>query len=80
MPSILHVLNKYDLSQGGPPRAVNNIFLALKKSGIKTYIISTLKKNPNYKKDIFCGQNTLDRFSLPNLRLILHLKKKNTRV
>jgi len=76
MLSILHVLNKYDLSQGGPPRAVNNIFSALKKSGIKTYIISTLKKNSNYKKDIFFGQNILNRFSLPNLKLILHLKKK----
>ena len=29
--SVLHILNKYDLSQGGPPRAVFNILKGLKK-------------------------------------------------
>ena len=74
--SVLHILNKYDLSEGGPPRSIYNLLVGLKKRGIKTYLISTSKNNLKKNNLIFLGKNFLDRFSLPNLSLIFHLKKK----
>ena len=47
--SVLHILNKYDLSEGGPPRSIYNLLVGLKKR-IKTYLISTSKNN--FKKII----------------------------
>ena len=74
--SVLHILNKYDLSEGGPPRSIYNLLVGLKKRGIKTYLISTSKNNLKKNNLVFLGKNFLDRFSLPNLSLIFHLKKK----
>ena len=76
MLSILHILNKYDLTQGGPPRAVNNIFSILKKKKIKTYLISTLNNNSHKTKNKYIGRNIIKRFSVPDLNFILHLRKK----
>tara|TARA_B100000787_G_C16196035_1_gene300917 strand:- start:1010 stop:2125 length:1116 start_codon:yes stop_codon:yes gene_type:complete len=76
MLSILHILNKYDLTQGGPPRAVNNIFSILKKKKIKTYLISTLNNNSHQTKNKYIGRNIIKRFSVPDLNFILHLRKK----
>ncbi len=75
--SVLHILNKYDLSQGGPPRAVFNILKGLKKKGIKTQLIST-SENHILKKNnlIYLGNNLIKRFSFPSISLIIYLKKK----
>ena len=75
--SVLHILNKYDLSQGGPPRAVFNILKGLKKKGIKTQLIST-SENHILKKNnlIYLGNNLIKRFSFPSISLIIYIKKK----
>ena len=75
--SVLHIVNKFDLAQGGPPRSIINIINALKKKKYKTYLISTSKsKKFRNSKSFYFGNNLIDRFSFPNLSLILHLRKK----
>lgn len=76
MISVLHVLNKFDLSEGGPPRSVYNLILGLNKLNIKTYLISSSKKKKYFNNQMYIGNNLIDRFSIPSLQLINELKNK----
>lgn len=75
--SVLHIINKFDLSQGGPPRSIYNIVKGLKSKGFKTHLISTGRtKIVEDKKTFYIGDNLIDRYSLPSLSLIIYLRKK----
>lgn len=75
--SVLHIINKFDLSQGGPPRSINNIIKGLKSKGLKTHLISSGKRKIiRDKKTFFIGDNLIERFSFPSLSLIIYLRKK----
>lgn len=77
MYSVLHIINKFDLSQGGPPRSINNIIKGLKSKGVKTLLISSGKRKIiRDKKTFHIGNNLIERFSFPNLSLIIYLRKK----
>jgi glycosyltransferase involved in cell wall biosynthesis len=74
--SVLHILNKSDLSQGGPPRAVLNLINSQNQCGINSYLISTCKNYPLLKgKKIIIGRHIINRFSIPNLKLIFQTIK-----
>lgn len=76
MISVLHILNKFDFSEGGPPRSVYNLIISLNKLNVKTYLISSSKKKKYFNNQMYIGKNFIDRFSIPNLKLISKLKNK----
>lgn len=68
-PSILHVISKIDLSQGGPPRMVINTMKFQRKFKYNAKILTSSKKNFS-KKNVMIGKLINNRFAIPNFDLI----------
>ena len=68
-PSILHVISKIDLSQGGPPRMVLNTAKFQRKLKYNVKILTSSKKNFN-KENVIIGKLINNRFAIPNFNLI----------
>tara|TARA_B100001175_G_scaffold295481_1_gene283565 strand:+ start:7450 stop:8580 length:1131 start_codon:yes stop_codon:yes gene_type:complete len=75
-PKILHLISKFDYSQGGPPRMVSSTAKIQKYLGYKVKILTTSDKYIGETNKIYFGKLLLNRFAIPNFSLLIKIYKE----